>query len=657
MSILGYTDAKASLKVTTPLGADALLLRGFRGEESLSEPFLFMLDMATEHSDLDVTQLVGAAATVSLTDGDGNTRLFNGLVTRVTVAGSFWQAELRRWLWMLTLTTDSKIFQSKSIPDIITGVFTALGFSDYKSQLTGSYQPLDYCVQYQETAFDFVSRLMEQAGIWYFFEHTDSAHTLVLADDPSAIVACENAATVNFTDLTPDKRWLAELPVWDIGLMTSVAPGKYQTTDYNFETPSTALTVTGSAATGTMQVYDYPGLYQAKGDGETLSSLRLQEFAAPTSILSGGSTIRHLRPGTKVTLAQHPTAALNAAWAIRSVSHAAARNEYENGFSAFPATTTWRAPRRTPKPRIPGTQTAIVTGKAGEEIWTDQYGRIKVQFHWDQLGKNDENSSCWIRVSQTWAGKGWGAWTLPRIGQEVVVSFLEGDPDRPLVTGCVYNGDFPVPYALPDEQTKTTLKSNSSKGGDGSNEIRFEDKAGSEEMFVHAQKDMNVTVENARTTTINTADDTLTVAKGNRSVTVSEGNDTLAISKGNRTYSVDTGNETYQVKGTRDVTVTGAETHTNKADYTWTISGNLTIKVDGSLTIQAQGSTVLKSAADLTVQSGTGMTVKAGTSLAGSSGTGLTLQAGTTLEAKASASGTIDGGGMLAVKGGVVQIN
>ena len=657
MSILGYTDAKASLKVTTPLGADALLLRGFSGEESLSQPFLFTLDMATEHADLDVTQLVGAAAAVTLTDGLKNTRLVHGLVTRVTVAGSGWFAELRPWLWMLTLATDSKIFQAKSIPDIVTAVFTALGFSDYKSQLTGSYQPLDYCVQYQETAFDFVSRLMEQAGIWYFFEHTDSAHTLVLADDPSAIVACEHAPTVVFSDLAPDKRWLVELPVWDIGLQTSVATGKYQTTDFNFETPSTALTATGAAKTGTMQIYDYPGLYQAKADGDSLSAVRLQEFAAPTSVLVGGSPIRHLRPGAKITLSEHPTAALNADWSIRSVAHSATRNTYENSFSCFPSTITWRPPRHTPKPRIPGTQTAIVTGKAGEEIWTDQYGRIKVQFHWDQLGKNDENSSCWIRVSQSWAGKGWGAWTLPRIGQEVVVSFLEGDPDRPLVTGCVYNGDFPVPYALPDEQTKTTLKTNSSKGGNGSNEIRFEDKAGSEEIFVHAQKDMNITVENARTATINTADDTLTVAKGNRSVTVSEGNDTLAISKGNRTYSVDTGNETSQIKGTRDVTVTGAETHTNKANYTWNISGNLTIKVDGSLSIESTGSGVVKSSADLTVQSGTGMTVKAGTSLAGSSGTGLTLQAGTTLEAKASASGTIDGGGSLAVKGGVVQIN
>lgn len=662
----GYSDSKASLKVTTPLGTDKLLLCGFSGREAVSNPFLFTLDMASEHDDLDVDALLGKAVTVTLTDGDGKTRLFNGLATRVTVAGSSWIAEMRPWLWMLTLTTDSRIFQNKSIPDIITGLFTELGFSDYSNKLTGTYSPLEYCVQYRETAFDFVSRLMEQAGIWYLFEHGTAKHTLVLADDPSALKPCENAATVQFIDLPADKRWLGETPVWDISVSNAVAPGKFQSDDFNFETPSTDLTVTGSGKTGTMRIYEQPGLYKQKGDGDAISKLRLEEFVADAKLMSGGSPIRHLRAGTKVTLAGHPTAALNADWAIRSVDHTASRNEYANTFTAFPADITWRPPRGTPRPLIAGTQTAIVTGKSGEEIWTDKYGRIKVQFHWDQLGKNDENTTCWIRVSQSWAGKGWGAWTLPRIGQEVVVSFLEGDPDRPLVTGCVYNGDFPLPYALPAEQTKTVLKTNSSKGGKGANELRFEDKADSEEIYVHAQKDANIVVENARTATINKADDTLTVAKGNRSATVSEGNDTLTISKGNRTttitegnhtVSVAKGNETYDVKGTRGLTVTGAETHTNKADYTWNISGNLTIKVDGTMTIQSTGAATFKSSGDATVQSGTAMTVKGGTDVTVQSGTGLSLKAGTTLDAKASAMGTIDGGGMLTVKGGLVKIN
>jgi type VI secretion system secreted protein VgrG len=341
------------------------------------------------------------------------------------------------------------------------------------------------------------------------------------------------------------------------------------------------------------------------------------------------------------------------------------RLQYRNTFQAFPSSASFRPLRVTPKPRIYGTQTAIVTGKSGEEIWTDQYGRIKVQFHWDQLGQNDENSSCWIRVAQGWAGKNWGAIFLPRIGQEVVVSFLEGDPDRPLVTGAVYNGQQPVPYTLPDEQTKSTVKSNSSKGGNGFNEIRLEDKAGSEELYLHAQKDMTIdvlndqttTITNNRTVTIQEKDDSLTVTKGNRAVTVSQGNETLTVSQGDRTVAVSQGKETHSVQSTRDVTVTGNETHTNKADFSQTVSGNYTLKVTGTLTIQATGDLTLKTDGALTVQSGTSMTVKSGTDLTASSGTGLSLSGGTTMEIKGSASGTVDGGGMLTVKGGMVKIN
>jgi len=272
-----------------------------------------------------------------------------------------------------------------------------------------------------------------------------------------------------------------------------------------------------------------------------------------------------------------------------------------------------------------------------------------VQFHWDQLGKKDENSSCWIRVAQNWAGKSWGAWTLPRIGQEVVVSFLEGDPDRPLVTGCVYNGDNPLPYTLPDDQTKTTLKSNSSKGGGGFNEIRLEDKKDSEEIYVHAQKDMNTTVENARTATIVEADDTITVSKGNRSVTVSKGNNSLTVTEGNDSVTVS--------KGTRAVSVKDNETHDNAADFTQTVKGNCTLTVTGDLTIKASGSLTIKGDKDVTVQAGTTLTLKSGTDWSGKAGTGATLEGGTTVTVKGSASGTVDGGGMLTVKGGMVKIN
>jgi type VI secretion system secreted protein VgrG len=294
-------------------------------------------------------------------------------------------------------------------------------------------------------------------------------------------------------------------------------------------------------------------------------------------------------------------------------------------------------------------------GKSGEEIWTDAYGRIKVQFHWDQQGTNDENSSCWVRVAQAWAGQGWGSLFIPRIGQEVVVSFVNGDPDCPLVTGAVYNAQQTVPYTLPSEQTKSTIKSNSSKGGGGFNELRFEDKKDAEEVYLHAQKDLKVTVEHDRTTEV--LNDATTTIKQNRSVTIQEANDTLVVAKGNRTVQVQTGDETHEVQGTRSVTVTGDETHTNQAnlthevtgDCTWTISGNLTIDVQGNVTIQAGGSLTNKADGSLTNKAGGSLTNEAGTSLTNKAGTTLTNDAGTSLTNKAAVSLTSSGGASLSI--------
>ena len=300
------------------------------------------------------------------------------------------------------------------------------------------------------------------------------------------------------------------------------------------------------------------------------------------------------------------------------MTHQATVNRYSSRFEAFLGTVPFRPPRRTPRPRIAGTQTALVVGKQGEEIWTDQYGRITVQFHWDREGQLDENSSCWVRVAQGWAGQNWGSQFIPRVGHEVVVTFLEGDPDRPLITGAVYNASQTVPYALPDESTKSTIKSNSSKGGGGSNELRFEDKKGEEEVYVHAQKDLQVKVLN---------DETRTVTQ-NRTTTIEEGNDTLTVSQGNRTVTVSTGNETHDVQGTRDLTVTGAETHTSQAgyehtvtgDFKLTVSGNLTIEVSGSVTVKSGQSMQLTSLQDLTAQATQNLTNKAGISMTNEAG-------------------------------------
>ena len=330
------------------------------------------------------------------------------------------------------------------------------------------------------------------------------------------------------------------------------------------------------------------------------------------------------------------------------------RDRYCNAFEAFDATVPFRAPRLAPLPRVHGSQTAFVVGPSGEEIWTDEHGRVKVQFHWDRVGVKDDKSSCWVRVTQSWAGKGWGSLFLPRIGQEVVISFVDGDPDRPLVTGSVYNAENSPPVTLPSMQTQSTIKSRSSKEGAAGNEMRMEDKKDAEEFYFHAQKDMKVEIENDLATLLH------------------KGNETHTLEKGDRTVDVQTGKEVHKVKGTRDVTVTGNETHTDEADFTQSVGGKYTLKVKGDLLIDVTGTITIKSGSSVSTKAGTALTNEAGTALTNKAGTALTNEAGTSLKNKAgttldnegamvnnkaSASQTVDGGGMLTLKGGMVKIN
>lgn len=658
-----FTQSGQSLSVTTPLGPDKLILRDLSGREGICELFQFDLTATASDAALDMSSVVGQGVTVTLTGPDGTKRYIHGICVRAVQMERTYSLQLRPWLWQLGLTSDCRIFQDKSVPEIVKAVFSDLGFSDFKDSLTGSYTAREYCVQYNETALDFVCRLMEDEGIFWFFTFANGTHTLVLADDASAHTALPVAATLPYLPLPGGKGWLEDDRVDSFLIETAMVPGKYQTDDYFLETPSTELKV-NVAGTGSLQVYEYPGGYTKKDAGDARGKVRLAELEAAAKRASGSSTVRGMAAGLKFTLSGHPRSDANATYVLHGVSHSVSLGGYANSFEVLPADTTFRPIRRTARPRIPGTQTAVVVGKSGEEVWTDKFGRIKVQFHWDQVGKKDENSSCWVRVAQGWAGKNWGAFFLPRLGQEVVVSFLDGDPDRPLVTGSVYNGEQQVPYTLPDDQTKSTIKTNTSKGGAGYNEFRFEDKKDAEEIYLQAQKDMNVLIKNSRTTTINEADDTLTLDKGNRSTTITKGNDTLTITEGDRTLSIAKGKETHGVKGTRAITVEGAETKTNKDKVTWTVSGDFSLKVDGNITIEAGGSVTVKSGTAMNVQSGTAMDLKAGTALTAKASTdakvqGLnaTLQGDVGATVKGSATGTIDGGGMLTVKGGMVKIN
>jgi len=683
-----YVQTDQYISISTPLGKDKLLLRSFRGEERLSGLFEFFLEMQSEDPALDFAAIVGKSVTVTVLLADGTNRYINGIVGKFVQAGGDarfynYYAELHPWFWLTTMSADCRIWQNKSVIDIVTGLFTELGFTDYRNSTSGTYAALEYCVQYNETAFAFVSRLLEDAGITYFFEHEDGKHTLVLADASSAYTDCPGAATVNVGGTV---HWLQQNTITSCSLEQNVIPGKYAVDDFGFETPSTDLLGSADSTKATdaakRRLYEYPGGFAKKDAAEGLAKKRMEEQELPQKLLRGTSFCRAWFAGAKSTVAKHLRDDANVAYVLQYVSHSASWDSYTNSFEAVPADAIIRPRRVTPRPVIPGTQTAIVVGKSGEEIWTDKYGRVKVQFHWDQLGKSDENSSCWIRVAHGWAGKAWGQMFLPRIGQEVVVSFLDGNPDRPLVTGSVYNAEQTVPYALPDNQTRSTIKSNVSKGGGGFNEIRFEDKKDSEEVFVQAERDYNTVIKNNETHKVGfekkkDGNQTVDIYK-NRTVTLEEGNDALQVKKGNRDIKVDTGNETHTVAGTRDLTVTKAETHTSSDNFDHKVTKNYTLKVDGNLEITVAGKVTIKSTQDMLLQSSANLTAKATADFAGSGvnvshkatadlkneGLNVTNKAsvnlsneGAMIASKASGMHSVEASGILTVKGSLVKIN
>jgi len=647
MNAVGYVQQQHPVQITTPLGANTLIVDRMDGEESISSLYVYRLRLLSEDSGLSFDTVVGKSACVSIAEPGGGTKYVHGILGRFRQAGTgrrftTYFAELYPKLWLLTKTVDSRIFQNLSVPDIVKKILSDHGVTDVKDALTGSYDPREYCVQYHETAFAFVSRLLEDEGIAYWFDHTDSADTLVLSDDPSGYEAGPSALKVQFTE-GAETRGDA---VPECSLEVQVTTGQYKLDDYNFETPSTDLLGVSSGADPALTIYEYPAGRITKDAVETAADRRLEELDLPRRLLRGTSSNPGMRPGRSFQLTDHPRADANVTYVVWKASHEGTQDRYVNAFEAFPSDTPFRPPRVTPPPRIFGCQTAMVVGKSGEEVWTDQYGRVKVKFHWDQAAATDETSSCWVRVSQGWAGKQWGAFFLPRIGQEVVITFLEGDPDRPIVTGCLYNAQQIVPYALPDNQTRSTIKSDSSKGSGGFNEIRFEDKKGSEEIFVQAQKDMNVSVLHDQTVTIKNA----------RSVTVQEADDSLKVAKGNRSVEV-AGKETYEVTGERGVTVTGDEKHDNGAGLTYAITKDLALTVGGKLTLTVTGDLTLKVTGAVNVQSQGAMSNQSAQNISIKAGMNLTSEAGAAMTNKAGATHNVEAGAILVLKGAMVKIN
>jgi type VI secretion system secreted protein VgrG len=586
-------------RLTTALG-DRLRFRRLLGEEALSRPFRFDLELASDDEAIAFNDVLGTAMAVEVPLTGGGSRWLHGLVSRFVFTGweggeARYQATLRPWLWFLCRTSDCRIFQEKSVPEIVRMIFAKHAGSldvDVEERLFGSYAPRPYCVQYRESDFDFVDRLLQEEGITYFFTASSSKHTLVLADSPQSHRATPQYEEVPyFAKDEFARRERDHVFVWDMA--AEVRSGRFAHTSFDFEKPRADLMarqerpMPHSLADG--EIYDYDGRFTEPETGERAARLRLEADQASQRCAAGEGTAAGLIAGHRFRLARCPREDQNAEYVLREVSHELWDPAYRSGmadgeeidlyrcrFTAMPAEIPYRPAQVTPKPRIRGPQTAMVTGPAGEEIWTDRHGRVKLQFHWDREGRHDDRSSCWIRVSQPWAGAGFGGIHIPRVGQEVIVEFIEGDPDMPIITGRVYNGQAQPPYALPANASQSGFKSNSTKGGAGSNELRFEDKKGQEEVYLHAQRNLQAVVEHDRTEHVKNnhtgtveVDETLTV-HGKRTRTVDK-DETVTV-HGSRTRTVDQA-ETVTVGKNRTRTVTGDETYTTKGDRTYTITG------------------------------------------------------------------------------------
>ena len=661
----------ARIKMTVP-HADDVVVRRLTAIERLGQPFEFRVDIESKAVSLKFEDFLGQPATVHMDLPRGGERHFSGIVTsfgQTAVDGEThqFQAILRPWFWLLTRTSDCRIFQNLSVPDIFKAVCSELGFTDYQLKLSETYSPREYCVQYRETAFAFLSRLLEAEGIYYYFAHEQNRHRLVLSDGVGSHQPQSGYESIPFV---PGHKLEEQIASWNVSL--ELQPGKYVLNDFDFQNPkadlNSKLNVGRSHPYSNFELYDYPGGYSSKSIGNSYVRARIEEQQTQYQTVIARGDVRGLATGAFFTLTDHPCSDQNQEYLVVSTIYQIVNPENEAEctqeceIEAIPSSQTYRAPRITPKPQIAGPQTAIVTGQSGSEIWTDSFGRVKVQFHWDRLGKQDENSSCWIRVAQSWAGKKWGSQFLPRMGQEVVVEFLEGDPDYPLVTGCVYNADQPVPYALPANATQSGVKTRSTKSGDEKtfNEIRFEDKKDSEELYVHAEKDLNCVVENNETRKVGfddkkNGDQTIEIYNNqdlkvgqagcsdgsqtheifkDRKVTLKTGNDTLLIEKGNMSVTMKMGNQTTELEMGNQATALKM--------------GNQTTKLNlGASKTEAMQGIELKVGANSIKIDQTGVTIK-----------GIMVKIeGTAMAQLKSPLTTVAGDGMLTVKGGITMIN
>ncbi len=652
------TQTHREATVKTILGGDDLLFKRMQCSEALGRLSEFRIELASELVDIKIADVLGTGMTVSLDLPQGGKRHFHGIVTRFAYQG--WRdgkpsylAIVRPALWLLTRSTNCRIFQEKSALDILRDVIAeyggAIALDD--GMLSATPAQREYCVQYRESDFDFVCRLLEEEGIYFYFRHADGNHTMVLADGYGAHETVSGYDSIQFRDEEKARDALEEA-VTRLHPGGEIQPSAMALNDFDFEKASSSISgglrvkasMPAPFGQQSYEHYDYPGRYNVADTGTGFARARMEALHGQGERIDAAASARGLTTGALFTLAAHPRDDQNRVFLVTSAETSITGVDYrsdgrkeglkfECSFQAIGKEHSYRPPATARKPIVQGPQTAIVVGKAGEEIWTDKYGRIKVQFHWDRDGKSDEKSSCWVRVQQGWAGKGWGMMFMPRIGMEVVVSFLEGDPDRPLVTGCVYNSDSMPPYTLPADQTKSTIKSNTSKGGNGFNEIRFEDKKDSEEIFVQAEKDFNRVVKN---------NDTLKVGFEKKD----KGDQTIAIAND---QSLDVGNDRkVHVKNDQTVAIDNNLSTTVKNDETRKVDNNQSVKVGNKIVIEANTSIELKVGGSSIKIEAAKITIKAPE---------IAVQSDANTEIKAGAMMQVKSGAVMTIEGALVKIN
>lgn len=685
-----YIQAERPLRVATPLDQDALLLTGFAGREAISQPFEFQLSLVAEiGTPVAFEKLLGQKVTFSIELAGGLTRHFAGICKSVgegprdhTFAS--YRMEVVPQFWLLSKRAQSRIFQQLTVPEILKRVLEGL---DIAHDLRGDYRPRDYCVQYRETDFNFASRLMEEEGIFYYFRHSAAGHTMVVTDVPAGYVDPQLRPTVFYEQMAEGAahHGLGKVQTWE--KTQELRSGKFTLRDHCFELPhkpldAEQLIIDGVragqvvhklklAGNDRLEVYDYPGEYAQRFDGvnpgggdraadvqhifndnKRTVALRMQEEAAAGLVIRGTSAHRQFAPGHTFVLKDHHNA--DGGYLTTGVYHDARMSAsyrsgdddeffYQNTFECIPLDMGYRPARSTPKPFVQGHQTAVVVGPPGDEIFVDKYGRVKVQFHWDRQGGSDAGSSCWVRVGTPLAGRQWGMIHIPRVGQEVIVDFEEGDPDQPLIIGGVYNADMMPPYDLPANKTRSGIKTRSTPNGTPSNfnELRFEDKSGSEDVYFHAERnfhrvvevdddlkvghDQTIEIGENRTEVVKRGDETVTIDRGNRTVTVANGDDAHRIKMGNRSVVIDMGNDSLTIK-----------------------MGNQTTKLDlGASTTEALQSIELKVGQSSIKLDQVGVTIKGMTVKV--EGQILTEIKGTMTQVK--------GDAMLIAKGGITMIN